>query len=109
MGKKEDLMRYRANLQGEIGSEEEQQGLELIYEVKGLTDAEASKVVARVMADREHALDILSREKLGIDPEVLGGSAWAAGGMSFALFAVGAILPVVPFPFLFRICLCPTA
>ena len=40
------------------------------------------------------------REELGIDPEDLGGSPWSAAAASFALFAVGAILPVVPFFFL---------
>jgi vacuolar iron transporter family protein len=80
--------------------EEEQQELELIYEAKGLTDDEASKLAAEVIADREHALDTLSREELGIDPEELGGSAWEAAGISFVLFAVGAILPVAPFAFL---------
>ena len=80
--------------------EEEQQELELIYEAKGLSGEEASKVAAEVMADREHALNTLAREELGIDPEELGGSAWEAAGMSFVLFAVGAILPVAPFAFL---------
>jgi VIT1/CCC1 family predicted Fe2+/Mn2+ transporter len=80
--------------------EEEQQELELIYEAKGLTNDEASKVAAEVMADKAHALDALSREELGIDPEELGGSAWEAAGMSFGLFAVGAILPVAPFALL---------
>jgi VIT1/CCC1 family predicted Fe2+/Mn2+ transporter len=80
--------------------EEEQQELELIYEAKGLTGDEASKVAAEVMADQRHALDTLSREELGIDPEELGGSAWEAAGMSFGLFAAGAILPVAPFALL---------
>ena len=47
MGKKEDLIRYRTNLQGEIDSEEEQQELELIYEATGLTDAEARPLAPR--------------------------------------------------------------
>jgi VIT1/CCC1 family predicted Fe2+/Mn2+ transporter len=34
---------------------------------------------------------------LGIDPDELGGSAWEAAATSFALFAVGAIVPVLPF------------
>jgi hypothetical protein len=56
MGEKEDLSRYPANLQGEIDSEEEQQELELIYEAKGMTDAEASKAATRPMADRKQPL-----------------------------------------------------
>jgi VIT1/CCC1 family predicted Fe2+/Mn2+ transporter len=52
------------------------------------------------MADRGTVLDTLAREELGIDPESLGGSAWAAAGTSFALFAAGAVVPVLPFLFL---------
>ncbi len=37
------------------------------------------------------------REELGIDPDELGGSAWAAAATSFMLFSVGAIFPVAPF------------
>lgn len=80
--------------------EEEQQELALIYEAKGFPEAEASKMASQVMADKAHALDTLAREELGIDPEELGGSAWEAAGMSFVLFAVGAILPVAPFALL---------
>ena len=49
------------------------------------------------MSDQGTALDALTREELGIDPGELGGSAWEAAGMSFVLFALGAIVPVVPF------------
>jgi VIT1/CCC1 family predicted Fe2+/Mn2+ transporter len=34
---------------------------------------------------------------LGIDPKELGGSALEAALMSFGLFALGAIIPVIPF------------
>jgi VIT1/CCC1 family predicted Fe2+/Mn2+ transporter len=80
--------------------EEEQQELALIYEAKGLTAAEAQALAAKLMADKESALDALAREELGIDPQELGGSAWAAAGTSFVLFAGGAIVPVAPFLFL---------
>jgi VIT1/CCC1 family predicted Fe2+/Mn2+ transporter len=77
--------------------EEEQEELALIYQAKGLAAAPASELARRIMADRAAALDTLSREELGIDPEELGGSAWEAAGASFLLFAVGAIIPVIPF------------
>ena len=80
--------------------EEEQQELALIYEAKGLTADEAQALAAKLMADKESALDALAREELGIDPQELGGSAWAAAGTSFVLFAGGAIVPVAPFLFL---------
>jgi VIT1/CCC1 family predicted Fe2+/Mn2+ transporter len=38
-------------------------------------------------------------QELAIDPKELGGSAWEAALASFLLFAVGAIIPVLPFLF----------
>ncbi|RIK50208.1 MAG: rubrerythrin family protein, partial [Chloroflexi bacterium] len=80
--------------------EEEAEELALIYEARGLGEAEARALAARFMADEETALQTLARDELGIDPEELGGSAWEAAISSFVLFAVGAIVPVAPFLFL---------
>jgi VIT1/CCC1 family predicted Fe2+/Mn2+ transporter len=80
--------------------EEEREELALIYEAKGLEPAQARELAARQIADPSTALDTLAREELGIDPEELGGSAAVAAGTSFVLFAIGAILPVLPYFFL---------
>ena len=80
--------------------EEEQAELALIYQAKGLPEDQAQALASRLSADSAAALDTLSREELGIDPEELGGSAWEAGLTSFILFAIGAIVPVAPFLFL---------
>ncbi|MFI4989167.1 MAG: VIT1/CCC1 transporter family protein [Alphaproteobacteria bacterium] len=77
--------------------EEEKEELVLIYQAKGLGEAEAKALAERLMANKDTALDTLVREELGIDPEALGGSAWTAAGTSFLLFAAGAIFPVAPF------------
>jgi VIT1/CCC1 family predicted Fe2+/Mn2+ transporter len=77
--------------------EEEKEELVLIYQAKGLSEDEARRLADRLMADKDTALDTLVREELGIDPEELGGSAWAAAATSFLLFSFGAIIPVVPF------------
>jgi VIT1/CCC1 family predicted Fe2+/Mn2+ transporter len=77
--------------------EEEEEELALIYEAKGLPATQARTLAARIMQNRSTALDTLTREELGIDPEELGGSAWSAAIASFFLFALGAIFPVVPF------------
>jgi len=77
--------------------EEEEEELALIYEAKGLDEAQARALAKRLMANRETALDTLAREELGIDPDELGGSPWTAAGASFGLFALGAIFPVAPF------------
>ncbi len=79
--------------------EEEREELALIYEAKGIDRETANRMAERIMAQGEAALDTLAREELGIDPEELGGSAWTASIMSFMLFAIGAVIPVIPFVF----------
>jgi VIT1/CCC1 family predicted Fe2+/Mn2+ transporter len=79
--------------------DEEKEELALIYMAKGLPEDEAKQVADRIMADDKTALEAMTREELGIDPEELGGSPWTAAGSSFMLFALGAIVPVLPFAF----------
>jgi VIT1/CCC1 family predicted Fe2+/Mn2+ transporter len=71
--------------------------LQLIYESKGLSADEAKRVVDQMLSDKTATLDALAREELGIDPTELGGSAYEAALASFMLFAIGAIVPIVPF------------
>jgi VIT1/CCC1 family predicted Fe2+/Mn2+ transporter len=78
---------------------EESEELQLIYEAKGLSQAEAQTLSRAMMKDERTALDTLAREELGIDPQELGGSAWTAALTSFFLFAVGAVIPVLPYAF----------
>ena len=79
--------------------EEEKQELMLIYQAKGLAEPQAKLLADRIFADKDSALDTLTREELGIDPQELGGSPWVAAATSFLLFAFGAIFPVAPFFF----------
>ncbi len=71
--------------------------LALIYQAKGMGREAAERAVREVMADPEAFLDTKVREELGIDPDELGGSAWEAALTSFFLFAIGAVIPVIPF------------
>ncbi|MEX2106415.1 MAG: VIT1/CCC1 family protein [Solirubrobacterales bacterium] len=77
--------------------DEEREELALIYQAKGLPAAQAGELADRLMSSPAQALDTLAREELGIDPEELGGSAVAAAGTSFVLFAIGATVPILPF------------
>src|SRR5467141_961441 len=77
--------------------EAEQKELALIFQAKGLSRADAQRVAAALMRDKQAALDTLAREELGIDPAEMGGNPWSAAAFSFALFAAGAFFPVVPF------------
>jgi VIT1/CCC1 family predicted Fe2+/Mn2+ transporter len=77
--------------------DEEREELALIYMAKGLPEAEAQQIAARIMSDEKTALDAMAREELGIDPQELGGSPWTAAASSFLLFSIGAVVPVLPF------------
>jgi VIT1/CCC1 family predicted Fe2+/Mn2+ transporter len=85
---------------GELAAfpDEERGELTAIYKAKGIPDAEARALVENIMSQGDVALDTLAREELGLDPSTLG-SPWVAAGSSFAAFAVGALLPVLPFIF----------
>jgi VIT1/CCC1 family predicted Fe2+/Mn2+ transporter len=81
----------------EQAPEEEKAELALIYQAKGLSEAEAERLAETLIGNKDTALDTLAREELGIDPGELGGSPWVAGATSFGLFAIGALVPVLPF------------
>lgn len=69
-----------------------------IYERKGVPPQMAADLAEHmVRSDPRLALDTMAREELGFDPDELGGSAWVAAGTSLALFALGALVPVLPF------------
>ena len=76
--------------------EAEAQELALIYAAKGVPKRQAEQVAKRLVADPEHALDTLAREELGLNPAELG-VPLAASASSFAAFAAGALIPLVPF------------
>jgi VIT1/CCC1 family predicted Fe2+/Mn2+ transporter len=80
--------------------EEEVEELRLIYQARGLPPDEAYTVAKRLLDDPDQALEVMAREELGIDPEDRGGNPWTAAGASFLLFAVGAVVPVLPFVWL---------
>jgi VIT1/CCC1 family predicted Fe2+/Mn2+ transporter/rubrerythrin len=86
----------RAELEAMPG--EEQAELAQVYRSKGFTEAEAATIAERMFRDPQHALDTLVREELGLDPDELG-SPWGAAIGSFIAFAIGAIVPVVPYLF----------
>ncbi|HEY6598327.1 MAG TPA: VIT1/CCC1 transporter family protein [Pseudomonadales bacterium] len=75
---------------------EEAEELALIYAARGMDLDEARRVSQKMLADPTHALDVLAREELGLNPDNLG-SAWGAAAFSFACFGVGALVPLLPF------------
>ena len=86
----------------EIGSDpelEEQELSDLYVEKKGLPRELADRVAEEIMKDPIVALDTHAREELGLDPDGGLGSPWGAAISSFVMFAVGALVPLLPFFF----------
>lgn len=78
----------------------EERELALIFQTKGVSEEQAKQMAKETMLDKEKAHAILIKEELGINGEDLQGSAMEAAISSFVMFAIGAILPVIPFFFL---------
>ena len=66
------------------------------YKAKGLDPDLASKVAQQLHANPDQALEEHVREELGLDPNDLPSPVVAAGS-SFISFAIGAVIPVLPY------------
>lgn len=66
-----------------------------IYESRGVAREPAREVAEAVMRVPETALKVHAQEELGISPDSLG-NAWTVGLLSFLSFALGAVLPIIP-------------
>lgn len=77
----------------------EQRELARIYESRGIGGDMAAQLADALMRDPETALETHAREELGLAPSQLG-SPWQAATASFLTFALGAILPLIPWFFL---------
>ncbi|WP_406051217.1 VIT1/CCC1 transporter family protein [Kribbella sp. NBC_00889] len=82
----------------QIHPEEEERELAMMYEAKGLRPELAAQVARELTVNADVALDVHVREELGVDPNDLP-SPWLAAGSSFAAFALGALVPLIPFIF----------
>ncbi|HLX86851.1 MAG TPA: VIT1/CCC1 transporter family protein [Acidimicrobiales bacterium] len=75
--------------------EGERHELAAIYESRGIEPALAQRMATEMMRTPELALETHAREELGITPGSLGSPVQAAVS-SFGAFALGAVLPLVP-------------
>lgn len=84
----------------ELHRNPEKETLELaaFYEDHGMTREQAIAGATEVMQDPERALLVHAREEFGIDPSEMP-SAVGAAVLSFLMFVLGAMLPVVPWFF----------
>ncbi|CAN5336427.1 hypothetical protein BH10PSE19_BH10PSE19_12700 [soil metagenome] len=96
-----EMFEYQINLEKkelELYPQEEAAELALIYQARGLSKEEATKVTNQLMQDPNNALDTLAREELGLDPSDLV-SPYSAASYSFLAFIIGAAIPLAPFLF----------
>jgi len=75
---------------------EELAELAQLYVERGVEPKLAFEVAQQLTADPDRALEVHAREELGIDPEDLP-SPLVAAGASFVAFAMGAMLPLLPY------------
>lgn len=75
--------------------ENERRELAQIYRSRGVAADVADHLAGEMMADPQLALETHAREELGIDPGQLGSPVRAAAS-SFVAFAVGALVPLLP-------------
>ncbi len=98
MAAQRELMQRELDVERESltqSPEGEAQELRGMYEERGIAPEVARNMVDEVMADPELALETHAREELGISPTHLGSPVQAALS-SFISFALGAIIPLLP-------------
>jgi VIT1/CCC1 family predicted Fe2+/Mn2+ transporter len=78
--------------------EEEEEELALFYQLKGIPEAEAKQLAARLIAQPEAALRTLGIEELGMSEQTYP-NPWIAALSATLSTAAGAFIPIVPFFF----------
>jgi VIT1/CCC1 family predicted Fe2+/Mn2+ transporter len=76
--------------------EYERYEVEVILRAQGVPAEDAARIAERVMEDPQLALDLMARQELGLNPDELG-SPMGAATSSVGAFAVGGLIPLVPF------------
>lgn len=75
----------------------EREDLAVIIRAKGFEEDAARYLAYRLFDEPGAALETIAREELGLDPSNPGSSPYAAAAVSFGLFVIGAVVPVLPF------------
>lgn len=82
----------------ELGTDPDAEREELaqLYRARGIDPELAGRLATEISSDPRLALETHVREELGLDPQALG-TPWVAAVSSFLAFAIGALVPVLPF------------
>ena len=98
MRSQKELYEYEINVERQALASEpelERQELRDIFLSRGIEAELADRLSTDLMRNPDLALRTHTREELGIDPSATG-SPWTAAISSFLLFAVGALIPLLP-------------
>jgi VIT1/CCC1 family predicted Fe2+/Mn2+ transporter len=82
----------------EADPEGERAELSAVFQSRGIAEELAERLATDLMANPELALRTHAREELGVDPSATG-SPWMAALSSLLMFALGALLPLLPWYF----------
>ncbi|MGH3158942.1 MAG: VIT1/CCC1 transporter family protein, partial [Streptosporangiaceae bacterium] len=74
----------------------EQRELAAMFRQRGVEAKVAREVAEQISRNPDHALNVHVREELGVDPHDLPSPLFAAGS-SLVSFAVGAVIPLLPY------------
>lgn len=88
----------RERLELQLHPEEEEEELSLFYQLKGVPEAEAQVLAARLIAQPENAVKILGSEELGLSEQSFP-NPWTAAISASLSTAAGAFIPILPFFF----------
>ena len=91
-----EIRRERRELQD--NPEEEREELALFYQLKGVPEAEAQALAARLISQPEFALQTLVGEELGLSEQAFP-NPWKAALSATWSTALGAFIPIIPFFF----------
>ncbi len=92
-----EIVREREAIQ--MNGPEARELLSLYYQVKGLPEEDADRVVDHIARDPEQMVKVLARERLGITEDALSNPLVSAASGALST-AIGAAIPVVPFFFM---------
>lgn len=94
-----DAELHAERLEIEKDPEHELEELALLYELKGFSTEEATRIATQIASDKELFLQTMAQEELGIH-ETGRGKPWSSAIFGGASTLVGAIIPLLPFFFL---------
>jgi VIT1/CCC1 family predicted Fe2+/Mn2+ transporter len=91
-----ELRRERREL--DMHPEEEQEELELFYQLKGMPEDISRQMAAQLLTNQEHALRTLANEELGLSEQTFP-NPWREALSATLSTAFGAFIPIIPFFF----------